>query len=93
MKPKHTKVESIEHLKEILKDTACDPKDFILMLSGGIKSSKTIGYDGDIFYIFNLIDDSEQDLTEEEIMDDEYTNIGKGIRLGNFYLEDFSDET
>jgi len=82
------KIKSLEHLKEILINSDKDSdEDFVLFLNSGLRSSKYIGYDDGIFCITNCIDDSEQELNDKEIMDDEYTNIGKGIKLGAFYWE------
>jgi len=83
---KKIKVESLEHLKRILKDAEADA-DFVLLLNGCLRSSKYIGYNNGLFCITNCIDDSEQVLNDKEIMDDDYTNIGKGIRQGAFYWE------
>ena len=41
---------------------------------------------GDIYFIHNRIDDSDQELHEDEIMDENLTNIGKAMKLGNFIL-------
>jgi len=62
--------------------------DFYMTLMGGTKSCKHISYDKDegIFYVLNEIDSSEEKLTEEQIMDDAYTNIGKGIRKKFLYI-------
>jgi len=34
----------------------------------------------------NFIDSTDEELTEEEIMDDSITNIGKALKLGAFYV-------
>ena len=78
------RVNSLDELKQ-----SCDGvnKDFFIQLRFGIRSSKTISYnkDTDTFYIYNEIDDTEQELNSQTIMDEEYTNIGKSIELGEFY--------
>ena len=83
-KRKITKVNSLDELKQI-----CDGKmrDFFIQLNFGIRSTKAISYDRstDKFYIFNTIDDSEQELNSKEIMDDKNSYIGNAIELGAFY--------
>ena len=81
-----TQVKSINQLKDILADG--ETKDFFIQLNHGLRSSKSMSYDGDnTFYVLNNIDDTEQELTEQELMDDDITNIGKAINNGAFYLE------
>ena len=77
------KINNIETLKEISKDGV----DCFILLNAGIRSSKHILYDDDdkIFYILNEIDDSEQELTEQQLMDLEYTNIGVAILKGALF--------
>ena len=78
------RVNSLDELKQ-----SCDGvnKDFFIQLKFGIRSSKTISYnkDTDTFYIYNEIDDTEQELNSKTIMDDDYTNIGKAITFGALY--------
>jgi len=78
-----TKIESIEQLKKIAKN-GCD---CFILLSGYMRSSKHIWYDEDAkqFEIINLIDGSEQCLTEEQIMDKDFTNIGHAISKGALF--------
>ena len=80
-----TQVISVEQLQELLADG--QSREFVLLLEGGLKSSKILGLgdrEGSI-YIHNLIDDTVQDPTPTEI----YTqsNIGRAIDAGAFYLE------
>ena len=81
---KITRVKSLEELKQI-----CDGRmrDFFIQLNFGIRSTKAISYDRstDKFYIVNIIDDSEQELSSKEIMDENNSHIGKAIELGAFY--------
>jgi len=80
MKPQY-KVRSVAHLKKILSDGNC--YDFIMLLAGGaLRSSKTLSYDGKLFYIFHSIDGSEEEL--KSLKD---TNILKAIKKGAFYYE------
>ena len=81
---KITRVNSLDELKQI-----CDGRmrDFFIQLNFGIRSTKAISYDrsADKFYIVNIIDDSEQELSSKEIMDENNSHIGKAIELGAFY--------
>ena len=83
-KPTFTRVNSLDELKQM-----CDgvSKDFFIQLNFGFRSSKNISYNKntDTFYIFNEIDDTEQELNSQTIMDEDYTNIGKAITFGAFY--------
>lgn len=81
-----TQVKSINQLKDILVDG--EAKDFFILLNYGLRSSKVMSYDGNnTFYVLNEIDDTEQELTEQELMNNDLTNIGKAINNGAFYLE------
>ena len=79
-----TRVNSLDELKQM-----CDgvTKDFFIQLNFGFRSSKNISYNKSTytFYIFNEIDDTEQELNSKTIMDEDYTNIGKAITFGIFY--------
>lgn len=79
-------VKSVDQLKTILADG--ETKDFFILLNFGLRSSKAISFDGDnTFYVLNEIDDTEQELTEQELMNSDITNIGKAINNGAFYLD------
>ena len=81
-----TKVKNIEHLKQILNDRDGETHEFYIQLNFGLRSSKLMSYDGEsVFYVLNLIDDTEQELSEEQLFDDSLTNIGKAIKQGAFY--------
>jgi len=73
----NTVIESVEQLKEAC---AGQNADVSIILNGGLRSSKVIQYDGDVFHILNEIDDSEQELTEEQLMDTSRTFIGEAIK-------------
>ena len=77
-KTEHKRIRTIEQLKELTKDGL----DCFILLNGGLRSSKHIRYypDDNSFYVLNLIDDSEQELTESQILDSEYTNIGEAMK-------------
>jgi len=74
------KVESIDHLKKMLSNG--DTKDFFIHM-GPCKSSKCMSYDGDKFWVLNEIDDTEQELTDAELISK--SNIGESINEGVFY--------
>lgn len=80
----YRKVTSIDELKKMIEEGY---HDFFIMLNFGLRSSKTIDYseEASLFYVENEIDDSEQELTESEMMDENCTNIGKAIKCGAFY--------
>ncbi len=81
-----TQVKSTDQLKTILADG--ETKDFFILLNFGLRSSKAISYDGSsTFYVLNEIDGTEQELTEQELMNSDLTNIGKAINNGAFYLD------
>ena len=77
-------VKTTDQLKEMI---ASGVHDFLIRLAFGIRSSKNIDYNAKtgLFYVMNEIDGSEQELTESQLMDECYTNIGKAITIGAFY--------
>ena len=79
---KDKRVRTIEQLKELAKD---DGLDCYILLNGNLRSSKHIRYypDDNSFYVLNLIDDSEQELTESQILDGAYSNIGEAMKKGS----------
>jgi len=80
------KIKSIEHLKK----EAINGCDCFILLNGILRSSKHIWYDKapKQFEIINLIDGSEQVLSETEIMDKNFTNIGHAMINGALYKDD-----
>ena len=79
------KIRTIDQLKELAKNGL----DCFILLNGGLRSSKHIRYypDENRFYVLNLIDDSEQELTENQIMDKGYTNIGAAMQKGALIMD------
>jgi len=79
------RIKTIEQLKELAKNGL----DCFILLNGGLRSSKHIRYypDNNSFYVLNLIDDSEQELTESQILDSAYTNIGEAIKKGALIMD------
>ena len=84
-KTKDRRIRKIEQLKELAKDGM----DCFILLNGGLRSSKHIRYcpDDNSFYVLNLIDDSEQELTESQILDSEYTNIAEAMKKGALIMD------
>ena len=64
--------------------------EFFILLRGYLRSSKRIVWEEDEkkFFIINFIDDSEQELTEAQIMDEGYTNIGYAMAQGALFKDD-----
>ena len=79
------RIRTIDQLKELAKNGL----DCFILLNGGLRSSKHIRYypDENRFYVLNLIDDSEQELTENQIMDKGYTNIGEAMKKGALIMD------
>lgn len=79
-------ITSLEQLKAESKGGA----EFFILLNWNLMSSKRIEWDEEDkrFFIFNLIDDTEQELTEGQLMDMEYTNIGYAMEKGALYKID-----
>ena len=84
-KTKDRRIRKIEQLKEL----ANDGLDCFILLNGGLRSSKHIRYysDDNSFYVLNLIDDSEQELTESQILDNAYSNIGEAMKKGALIMD------
>jgi hypothetical protein len=86
-----TKIENLGQLRELAgRDGGLD---CFILLNGGLRSSKHIRTvdgctKGKVFYVFNLIDDSECYLTAEEIVDPGMTMIGEAMSKGALFAED-----
>ena len=72
-----------------LKERAKNGLECFILLNGGLRSSKFVRYDPEdnSFYVFNYIDDTEQKLTESQLLDSEYTNIGQAMEKGALILD------
>ena len=81
----------IKNLKELIKFASRpDGVECFICLNYGVRSSKKINYDkGDKkpFKIWNLIDDSEIELTEKQMMNKNYTLIGEAMKFGSLIRE------
>ena len=84
-KTKDRRIRTIEQLKELAKNGL----DCFILLNGGLRSSKHIRYypDDNSFYVFNLIDDTEQELTETQLLDKSYTNIAEAMEKGALIMD------
>ena len=83
--PEDKRIRTIQQLKELAKNGF----NCFILLNGGLRSSKHIRYypDDNSFYVLNLIDDSEQELTESQILDKAYTNIGEAMKKGALIMD------
>lgn len=80
------RVRNIDHLKELINN---EKTDFFICLDGGLRSSKTIcPLDDNKFLVFNEIDGTEEEFTEQELMDKDFTNIGEAMTAGALYCYD-----
>lgn len=79
------KITTMAQLKRAAKNGA----DFFILLNGGLRSSKYITWDAKnkVFLVFNGIDGTDVELTEAQIMDRNYTNIGHAMTVGAPYLD------
>lgn len=80
------KIKNIEELKSL----STNGLECFILLNFGLRSSKHVWYDSEAkaFEVINYIDDSEQRLSEEEIIKKEFTNIGEAMEKGAFYYYD-----
>lgn len=86
-KTKDKRIKTIDQLKELAQDE--NGLDCFILLNGGLRSSKHIRYDQKEkrFFVINLIDDSEQELTESQLLDKEYSNIGEAMQKGSLIID------
>ena len=75
-------VQSLEHLHSLLGNGI---HEYAITLNGGFISRKIIHFDGGKFEIENCIDDTFQELTEEQLMDRELTHVGSALSNGALY--------
>jgi hypothetical protein len=78
----------MEQLKREAKDQW--DAEFFILLRGYLRSSKRIVWEEEErkFFIINFIDDTEQELTEAQLMDKGYTNIGYAMTKGALFKDD-----
>ena len=63
--------------------------EFFILLNCNLRTSKRIDWDEEDkrLYIFNYLDDTEQELTEAQLMNREYTNIGYAMTRGALFKD------
>lgn len=77
------KILSQEQLDELIEENSDKSLDCFVMLNCGLRSSKSITFDGDSYYIYNEIDDSEDIVKHNKLMDS--FPIGETIKKGALY--------
>jgi hypothetical protein len=81
------RITSLEQLKAESEQGA----EFFILLNPILRSSKDIAWDAKAkkFHIFNDIDQTEQHLTEHQLMDETLTNIGYAMKKGALFKHDY----
>jgi len=82
-------IKDVEELKKLATDAEGYDVDYAIMLVHGAYSRKGVQYEPEenLFWVYNHIDDSEQLLTEEQLFDTDYTNVGDAIKKGHFFVD------
>ena len=85
---KDRRITTIQQLKELAKNE--NGLDCFILLNGGLRSSKHIRYwpDDNSFFVLNLIDGSEQELTEGQLLDRAYSNVGEAMKKGALIMDE-----
>jgi hypothetical protein len=78
----------IESLQQLKKQSKCGA-EFFIILKFNLKSTKWIEWDEQnaTFYVINFSDDSDQSLTDTQLFDRRYSNIGHAIHKGCLYKD------
>ena len=81
-----TRIPSTEQLKAEAEQGA----EFFILLNLGLRSSNDIVWNAEAkrFHIFNHIDQTEQHLTERQVMDRDFTNLGYAMKKGALFKDD-----
>ncbi len=76
---------------EQLKTESEHGAEFFILLNHGLRSSKDILWDAEAkkFHVFNHIDQTVQHLTERQLMDRVFTNVGYAMKRGALFKHDF----
>ena len=77
------KILSQEQLDSLIEEDPNKALDCFVRLNYGLRSSKSITSDGDSYYIYNEIDDSENIVKHDKLMDS--FPIGEAIKKGALY--------
>lgn len=81
------KIESIKQLDFLLEKV--EQVECFILLRNNLRSSKTIWLQEDgIYTILNEIDDSEDNLSKDELFDKTKTLVGEAMKLGSLFLYD-----
>ena len=83
-------VNSIDQLKKL----AVDGADFYIALNGGLRSSKNITYipEKNTFEILNEIDFSFDILTEEQLFNRTFTNVGYALENNALFAHKYENQ-
>jgi hypothetical protein len=81
-------IRTFEQLKELAKTR--NGLDCYILLNGGLRSSKHIRYLSikNCFRVMNFMDGTEQELTESQILDSRYSNIGQALNKGSLIIDE-----
>lgn len=82
-----TKINNVSELKAMI---AKGKRNYFVVLAGGLaRSSKTVSYNKKtgVFKVKNEIDGTRQQLTEQQLFDNDLTNIGKAMNYGAFFAD------
>ena len=78
-------IEQLDYLLEISEQVDC-----FISLNAGIRSSKTIWKQEDgVYTILNEIDDSEDNLTKDELFDNQKTLVGEAMKKGSLFVYEY----
>ena len=77
------KITTQEQLDRLIEEDSDKSLDCFVKLNYGLRSSKSITFDGDSYYIYNEIDDSENIVKHDKLMDS--FPIGEAIKKGALY--------
>jgi hypothetical protein len=80
-----TQVENLDHLKKLAENGT----DFHIRLNGGFRSSKNIYYNSDnnTFEISHYIDDTDEYITEQELIEGKTNNVYEALQLGALWMD------
>ena len=77
------KILSQKQLDRLIEKNSDRSLDCFVLLNYGLRSSKSITSDGDNYYIYNEIDDTEETIPHDKLMDS--SPIGEAIKKGVLY--------
>ena len=77
------KILSQKQLDRLIEKNSDRSLDCFVLLNYSLRSSKSITFDGDSYYIYNEIDDTEDIIKHDKLMDS--FPIGEAIKKGALY--------